>query len=125
MHFVCKALFLEPVLFHNLFVASTTSLAIDSNNFLDCFVNVFSFFAKNWDKERIANIDMILMKMAMTEARCFEQIPLKVTLNEYIEMSKYYSLPKSSGFINGVLDQAFEKLIKEKIIKKIGRGLIQ
>ena len=82
-------------------------------------------FAKNWDKERIATIDMILMKMAITEARCFEQIPLTVTLNEYIELSKYYSLPKSSGFINGVLDQAFEKLQKDKIIKKVGRGLIQ
>lgn len=87
--------------------------------------NTIAEFALNWDKERIATIDMILMKMALAEARSFPQIPLKVTLNEYIELSKYYSLPQSSGFINGVLDQAFDKLVKDKVIKKIGRGLIQ
>ena len=86
---------------------------------------VISEFAQNWDKERIALMDMILMKMALAEARTFDQIPLKVTLNEYIELSKYYSLPKSSGFINGVLDQAYNKLQKEGTIKKMGRGLIQ
>ncbi len=81
--------------------------------------------AKNWELERIALMDMILMKMALAEARNFDSIPLKVTLNEYIELSKYYSTPKSNGFINGVLDQLFEKLKASGDIKKVGRGLLQ
>ena len=80
--------------------------------------------AANWDMERIAITDMILMKMAIAEAKTMESIPLKVTLNEYIELAKYYSTPKSNGFINGVLDQLFAKLNDEKEIKKVGRGLI-
>lgn len=82
-------------------------------------------YTKNWDIERIAVIDTILMKMALAEAQIFESIPLKVTLNEYIELSKYYSTPKSNGFINGVLDQMFAKLTEEGKIKKIGRGLLE
>lgn len=80
---------------------------------------------KNWEIERIALLDNILMKMALAEARTFETVPLKVTLNEYIELSKYYSTPKSNGFINGVLDQLFAKLKEDGSIKKIGRGLLQ
>jgi N utilization substance protein B len=81
--------------------------------------------AKNWELERIATTDRILMKMALAEARTFESIPLKVTLNEYIELSKYYSTPKSHGFINGILDQLFAQLREEGKIKKVGRGLIE
>jgi len=81
--------------------------------------------AKNWELERIALMDRILMKMALAEAKCFSSIPLKVTLNEYIELSKYYSTPKSHGFINGVLDQLFSQLKKDGTIVKIGRGLIE
>jgi N utilization substance protein B len=68
---------------------------------------------------------MILMRMALSEARECKQIPLKVTLNEYIEISKYYSTPKSSNFINGVLDKLFTQLKEDGIIAKAGRGLIQ
>ena len=81
--------------------------------------------AKNWELERIALMDIVLMKMALAEAQIFESIPLKVTLNEYIELSKYYSTPKSNGFINGVLDQLFEQLKASGKIKKVGRGLLQ
>ena len=81
--------------------------------------------AKNWELERIALMDRILMKMALAEAKSFSSIPLKVTLNEYIELSKYYSTPKSNGFINGVLDQLFTQLKKDGTIVKIGRGLIE
>lgn len=81
--------------------------------------------AANWDLERIALMDRILMKMALAEARTFSSIPLKVTLNEYIELSKYYSTPKSHGFINGILDELFGKLKKDGVIKKTGRGLIE
>lgn len=81
--------------------------------------------AQNWELDRIALMDIILMKMALAEARYFDQIPLKVTLNEYIELSKYYSTDKSSGFINGILDQLFAKLKTEGLIVKTGRGLIE
>ena len=79
---------------------------------------------KNWELDRIAKMDIILMKMAITELQEFNNIPKKVTLNEYIEISKFYSTPKSSGFINGILDKAIDRLDKENKIQKIGRGLI-
>jgi len=78
---------------------------------------------KNWELERIAKMDVILMKMAITEFQIFETIPTKVTLNEYIEISKFYSTPKSNGFINGILDKAIDRLMKENKIEKVGRGL--
>jgi N utilization substance protein B len=79
---------------------------------------------KNWDLERIAKMDVILLKMAITELTEFSSIPKKVTLNEYIEISKFYSTPQSKVFINGVLDKAIVKLEKEGKIKKAGRGLM-
>ena len=78
----------------------------------------------NWEIDRIALMDIILMKMALSEVREFKQIPKKVTLNEYIEISKYYSTPKSNTFINGVLDKLFSELTEDGTIKKMGRGLI-
>ncbi len=79
---------------------------------------------KNWELDRIAKMDVILMKMAITEFQIFKTIPTKVTLNEYIEISKFYSTPKSNGFINGVLDKAIIRLQAENKIVKIGRGLL-
>ncbi len=79
---------------------------------------------KNWELDRIAKMDIILMKMAITEFQEFNNIPTKVTLNEYIEISKFYSTPKSNGFINGVLDKAIEILKKDNKINKVGRGLM-
>lgn len=81
--------------------------------------------AANWELERIALMDMLLMRMAITEAKEFPTIPTKVTLNEYIEISKFYSTPKSNGFINGILDKVFTELKKSGGIKKVGRGLIE
>ena len=78
---------------------------------------------QNWELDRIAKMDIILMKMAITELQEFKNIPKKVTLNEYIEISKFYSTPKSNGFINGVLDKAIDRLEAEDKIVKIGRGL--
>lgn len=77
----------------------------------------------NWEIDRIAKMDVILMKMAITELQIFNNIPTKVTLNEYIEISKFYSTPKSNGFINGILDKAIPRLEQEGAILKIGRGL--
>jgi len=79
----------------------------------------------NWEADRIALMDLIVMKMAIAEAREFDQIPLKVTMNEYIELANYYSTPKSNVFINGLLDALFPLLEKEGKIKKQGRGLIE
>ena len=81
-------------------------------------------YTKNWDKDRLAKMDMILMNMAINEASEFASIPVKVTLNEYIEISKFYSTPKSNGFINGILDNVFADLKKKGEINKTGRGLI-
>ena len=78
---------------------------------------------KNWEVERIAVMDMILMKMALTEILDFPTIPLKVTMNEYIDISKKYSTPKSKEFINGVLDKLMKELKEEGKIYKSGRGL--
>ncbi len=78
---------------------------------------------QNWELDRIAKMDIILMKMAIAEMQVFNSIPTKVTLNEYIEISKFYSTPKSNGFINGILDKAIHRLNKEGKINKVGRGL--
>ena len=78
----------------------------------------------NWETDRIADIDMILIKMAITEFINFPSIPTRVTINDYIEISKDYSTEKSSYFINGVLDKISKEFIKNKRIVKIGRGLL-
>ena len=77
-----------------------------------------------WDTERIAEIDAILIKMGITEFLKFPSIPVKVTLNEYVEIAKEYSTPKSSVFINGILDTLSKDFIQEGKLKKIGRGLL-
>ncbi len=79
---------------------------------------------KNWELDRIAKMDILLMKMAIAEFQVFDNIPTKVTLNEYIEISKFYSTPKSNAFINGVLDKAIAALNNDKKIQKTGRGLM-
>jgi len=78
----------------------------------------------NWDQERIAEIDTILIKMALCEFLNFSSIPVKVTINEYLEIAKEYSTPKSSIFINGVLDKLSKEYQEENRLNKIGRGLL-
>ncbi len=78
----------------------------------------------NWDSERIAEIDTIILKMAICELLRFPSIPIKVTLNEYLELAKEYSTPKSSIFINGILDNLVKELQADNRIQKIGRGLM-
>jgi N utilization substance protein B len=87
-------------------------------------VQLIDELTANWEIDRIAKMDIILMKMALTEMKVFSNIPIKVTLNEYIEISKFYSTPKSNIFINGVLDKAIERLKRENKIVKVGRGLM-
>ena len=78
----------------------------------------------NWDSERIAEIDTIILKMAICEFVKFPSIPVKVTLNEYLELAKEYSTPKSSIFINGILDNLVKELQTNNKIVKVGRGLM-
>ncbi len=80
--------------------------------------------SNNWDVERIAFMDILIMQLAITEFLYFPSIPTKVTMNEYIELSKYYSTEKSRNFINGILDKTLKDLKKEGKIKKTGRGLV-
>ena len=79
----------------------------------------------NWDADRIAEIDTIILKMAICEFLKFPSIPVKVTINEYLELAKEYSTPKSSIFINGILDNLVKEFQSENKIQKTGRGLIQ
>ena len=81
-------------------------------------------FTHNWDVERLAFMDKLIMSVAMTEIVSFSSIPVKVSLDEYIELSKYYSSPTSSTFINGVLDKVVESLTEEGKVNKSGRGLL-
>lgn len=78
----------------------------------------------NWDKDRIAEIDTIILKMAICEFLKFPSIPFKVTINEYLEIAKEYSTPKSSIFINGILDSLVKKYQEENRMLKSGRGLL-
>jgi len=79
---------------------------------------------KNWDQDRIALVDLILMKMTLCELLYFPFIPVKVSINEYLELAKLYSTPNSHGFINGVLDKVQIDLRKDNKILKLGRGLV-
>src|SRR6188768_4049343 len=80
---------------------------------------------KNWDMERLAVLDVILIKMALVEFFYFPTIPTKVTLDEYVDISKEYSTPKSKDFVNGILDKLMKTFLEEGKIKKEGRGLLE
>lgn len=90
----------------------------------DEYVEYIKQNTRNWDLERIAFMDILIMQMAIAELVGFPSIPTKVTLNEYLEISKYYSTSKSNIFINGVLDKVVMQLKENKKILKTGRGLI-
>lgn len=89
------------------------------------YTEMISKFTKGWEAERIAKSDMLLMVMALVEYTEFPYIPVKVTLNEYLEIAKKYSTPQSSKFLNGVLDKLLHHLKEEGKIVKKGRGLVQ
>lgn len=79
---------------------------------------------QNWDSDRIANVDYVLLQMAISELQNFPSIPVKVTINEYLEIAKEYSTPKSSIFINGILDKLVKEYEASEILNKVGRGLM-
>jgi len=80
---------------------------------------------QNWDMERVNLLDLLLVRMTLSELLYFPSIPVKVSLNEYVEVSKLYSTPKSREFINGILDRLMKELKAENKIVKTGRGLIE
>jgi len=88
------------------------------------YEGLISKFIQNWDVERVAFIDNVIMCLAIAELTEFSDIPTKVTLDEYIEIAKFYSTQKSNLFINGILDKILEYLKKEGKVIKTGRGLI-
>jgi N utilization substance protein B len=91
----------------------------------DEYDEMIAKYTKNWEVDRIAMMDILIMKMALAETVHFHNIPVKVSLNEYIEISKNYSTPRSSIFINGNLDKMVSDLKLHGKIVKTGRGLIE
>jgi transcription antitermination protein NusB len=87
-------------------------------------VKLIEEFTKNWEVDRIASMDILILELALTEIKEFPSIPVKVSFNEYIEIAKYYSTDQSSTFINGVLDKIIQTLRKKNLFAKQGRGLI-
>lgn len=79
----------------------------------------------NWEVERIALMDILVMQLAITEVMEFPEIPVKVTLNEYIEIAKYYCTSKSSTFVNGILDNIVREMNEKELFRKAGRGLLE
>ena len=98
-------------------LANYSLRSFESNN------KIISEYIANWDIERLAKIDLVIINLAITELKIFKEIPIKVSLNEYIEISKDYSTEKSSFFINGILDKIVKDLISNNSLIKEGRGL--
>ena len=96
-------------------------LTCDENDRLELLLEKY---LKNWDLERVTVVDVIILKMALTEMIHFPSIPIKVTINEFIELAKRYSTPRSKEFVNGILDRTSKDLKDQGIIKKSGRGLL-
>lgn len=101
-----------------------------ATNLLRCaFTGYQTFFDKiaavvpKWDKERLFIIDIVLIICGIAEAKAFPEIPVKVTINEYVDISKYYSTPKSRSFVNGILDSVIQTMMSDGEIVKSGRGL--
>ena len=85
----------------------------------DDYLELIRKFSRNWDLDRVANLDIVLMQIAIAEVMEFTQIPVRVSLNEYIEIAKHYSTPKSGTFINGILDKVIEHLKNQENLIKL------
>lgn len=103
------------------YIQELFKLAARENDYLE---SLLKGKLQNWDIKRIAMTDRVLLKLALAELIYFPSIPTKVTINEFIEISKTFSTPKSKKFVNGILDGLTAELVEQGIIKKSGRGLI-
>ncbi len=119
-----ESYFLPPLVKDKEDIEFANKLLIKALLHNDALIKEIERKALNWDKDRIADIDAILLKMAIAELLNFPSIPEKVTINEYLEIAKEYSSPKSSTFINGILDQLAKEYQKDGKLNKIGRGLL-
>lgn len=90
----------------------------------DEYTEIISGYVPNWDLERLVATDLALIVMGIAEAITFESIPLKVTINEFVDISKYYSTANSKVFVNGLLDKILQKMVKDGKVVKTGRGLV-
>jgi len=91
----------------------------------DIFEKYLFRLLKNWEPDRVSPIDMVLLRLGASELHAFPTIPINVTINEYIEISKEFSTSKSTVFLNGILDNMARIMLNEGMIKKTGRGLVQ
>jgi N utilization substance protein B len=91
----------------------------------DEYLELLRTFAHNWEVDRMASTDICLIILGISEAVCCRTIPIKVTINEVVEIAKYYSTPNSKLFVNGILDKIVQHLKEEGKIVKEGRGLIE
>ena len=78
---------------------------------------------QGWEKDRLFSTDVVLIVMGLAEAVSFPEIPVKVTLNEYVEISKFFGTPKSRSFVNGILDNLVQKMVRDGEIIKTGKGV--
>ena len=90
----------------------------------DSYFEKIAAAVPKWDKDRIFTVDIVLIVCGLAEARTFPEIPVKVTINEYVDISKYYSTPKSRSFVNGILDGIIQQMLADGEIVKSGRGLL-
>lgn len=97
-------------------------ITVDHSNSLD---KIIDDHIQNWEVNRLAILDKLILRMAIAELIYFEEIPTKVSINEAIELAKSYSTRKSGNFVNGILDAVLDTLTKENKIKKKGRGLVE
>ncbi|MBR3286050.1 MAG: transcription antitermination protein NusB, partial [Bacteroidales bacterium] len=88
------------------------------------YAKLISDSVSKWDLDRLCTSDIVLVSMGLAEARSFPEIPVKVTINEYVEIAKYYSTPRSSAFVNGLLDRLIKEYAADGKIVKSGKGLI-
>ena len=88
------------------------------------YSSIVSESVQGWEKDRLFSTDVVLIVMGLAEAVAFPTIPVKVTMNEYVEISKFYGTPKSRSFVNGILDGLVQKLVNEGQIRKEGKGLL-
>lgn len=111
-------------------------ISAQDRNFVQSMVNAYLFHHNeitdyikkrltNWDEERVAELDMILLRMGVCEFIYQAEVPVKVSINEYLEIAKQYSTPKSSEFINGILDRVLKDLRAENRVLKTGRGVVE
>ena len=119
---------LEKLFYYKLFSSNSDKKYFDelANFSLKNFESnnqLINKYITNWDLDRLAKIDLVIINLAITELVYFKEIPIKVSINEYIEISKDYSTDKSSLFINGILDKIVKDLVKNNSLIKEGRGL--